>query len=682
MPNLKNQALMLIIACLFISFPVFSQGKVAKTVASAKTDSTSNQRTILDETEVIVVTGTKTSQSVSETVTPVQVITEKQIEASGAHNLDEVLNSIPGLSYLGRSAGSAEPLQMNGLTDEYVKILIDGVPITTGGSSDFISQTALDNVAQIEVINGSSSALYGSDAIGGVINIITKKNAATGLKFNVQQEGSSEKRATGNARIAYRGELFHAEVNAGYDYFAGEYEDSAYTYEETGNTYEYKNYLSPDGLKYNVRGIFGMNFGEGKSIGFNGTYSSSDTREMKGSSNKDGYYDREHSQLRGGLNYDWALTDKQNIEGYFSARKTTSGTKNENFDGTYDDETESIYGDIEGEVRYVNDLSNNHELLLGFNAIYSTYESNDKKTLESMFTSLFAQDLIKYNRLQLTPGVRINVSIPMDSPDSEMDDNEESHCNVSPQIGARYDLNNKVALRVTTGMGFKAPTFSQKYNTSYKGLGDPNLKSELSYTGTIGTEIKPIAPLKLTASGFVTYVEDKIDRVDQGNDANGDWIGRKYQNFAEVFSSGVNLQGNYHLNDWRATLSYNYLYMRSIENDEFVEMTGKIPHQVKADVVYTVPVTKTSIGLNGVWYAPKLSTLKDETNDETYSSDYLILNARADQSFLKNTLTVYCGVRNLLNNFSFKDATLGEDMEETYNTTAGATFYIGVKYKY
>lgn len=675
MAKFNYKTITLITACSLLLLPAFAQEENA-TVNSTDNTVVSNTSAI-DDDEVIVVTATKIAQNASDTVVPVQVVTEKQIEASGAHNLNEVLNSIPGLSYLGESIGNSEPLQMNGFTDEYIKILIDGVPVTTGGSSDFISQIALDNVDHIEVISGSSSALYGSDAIAGVINIITKKNADKPLTFNIQQEGATNKTFAGSTGIAYKGDSLRAEASAGYTYAVGDYDDATYT-SDSGNSYDYKNYTTENSLKFNVRSLLGWDFADDRNIKLNGSYSSTDSRLIKSSSNTDGYYDREYTQLNGTASYNWAFDDRQNIEGYFSARRTTSGTNNENFDGSHDDKTKSTFDDFEGEIRYINDLTVNHQLLLGLNTIYSTWD-DDSALLKSMYSSFFAQDLIKYGNLQLTPGVRFNVSIPVKSDDTDMDDDEDTNFNVSPQIGARYDLNDQIVLRASLGMGYKEPTFTQKYNDFWKGQGNPDLKPETSYTATLGGDYKLSSALKFTASGYVTYLEDMIDAVMWGNTKLGQgYWGRIYQNYAEVISTGFNVQGNYQMNDWRASLSYNYLYMRSIEDGEYVEMTGKIPHQIKADVNYTVPATNTSLNVNATWYAPTLTSV----DDDTHSSDYLVANLRIDQPLLNNALTIYGGVKNFLNNFSFKDASDGADMESTYNTSDGAVFYIGAKYKY
>ena len=138
-----------------------------------------------EEEDVITVNASKIDEDISKTTENIHVITGEMIEQSGAHTLNEALNSIPGLSYIGKTVGNSEPLQMNGFTDEYVKILIDGVPVSTGGSSSIYSYISVENIDHIEVIEGSSSAIWGSDAIAGVINIITKKNEKQRTKEHI-----------------------------------------------------------------------------------------------------------------------------------------------------------------------------------------------------------------------------------------------------------------------------------------------------------------------------------------------------------------------------------------------------------------------------------------------------------------------------------------------------------------
>ncbi len=643
--------------------PVFAQDAASSEDVSSPAEETSSSDYI------IVVTADKVEQNLDDTVESVQVLTKEEIEQSGAHTLSEALNSIPGLSYTGRSIGSSEPFQMNGFSDEYVKILVDGIAIAAGDSSDVLSQISMYNVEQIEVMYGSSSALYGSDAIAGVINIITKKTGENTLNFTIGQEAGSNGQFTGDAGISYRGDVFRTEASVGYNYNSGNYEDAVYP--DTGE--EYREYSIAQSLKYNVRGLMGWQFAEGSDISISGNYASTELEDFKSTDNKPSYYNRNYDSLSGTMNFNVALGQRQSIGGFFSARNYNTVSKDKYFDGSYDDESSTVFGDYEAEIRYQNDLSASHNLLAGINTIYSTYEDADDN-YSSLYTSLFAQDMMSFGRLQLIPGARMMISIPVD--DSEMAEDEELSFNLTPKLSARFDVNDTVILRASAGMGYRVPTFTQKYNSFWKAYGNPDLRPETSYTATLGTDIKPVKGLTLTANGYFTYLEDMIERV-RYDEEDGSWY-RIYENIGEVISTGYNLQGNYNSGNWNTSLSYNYLFMRSIEEGELVELTGKVPHQVKGSVAYTIPCSKTTYSLNATWYAPSVRNVDEETK----SPDYLIANIRVEQPLLEDRLSIYGGVKNLLNNFSFTNGEDDESMEDAFGTSDGVVVYVGARYQY
>ena len=127
--------------------------------------------------EEVVVTATKTEKLLMDVPVRTEVITSEEIEAKGAVNLYEALAGIPGVrveeqcSYCNFSI-----VRMQGLEAGTVQVLIDGQPIYSGLAGVYgLQQIPASNIERIEIIEGSSSALYGSSAIAGVINIITKK---------------------------------------------------------------------------------------------------------------------------------------------------------------------------------------------------------------------------------------------------------------------------------------------------------------------------------------------------------------------------------------------------------------------------------------------------------------------------------------------------------------------------
>ena len=129
------------------------------------------------ELEKVVVTGTKTEKKLLDVPVRTEVITARDIAAKGATNLYDALEGIPGIrveqqcSYCNFSI-----VRMQGLESGHVQVLIDGQPLFSGLAGVYgLQQIPTSNIDRIEVVKGAGSALYGSSAIAGVINIITKK---------------------------------------------------------------------------------------------------------------------------------------------------------------------------------------------------------------------------------------------------------------------------------------------------------------------------------------------------------------------------------------------------------------------------------------------------------------------------------------------------------------------------
>lgn len=137
--------------------------------------------------EQIVVTATRTEKNKN---TPVitQVITAKQIEERGTGNIQDLLTQeVPGLNF--QEVGYGTSIDIQGLGSKHILFLIDGERIAgeNGGNIDY-SRINLYNIDHIEIVKGASSALYGSQAMGGVINIITRKakkkfEASAGIRY-------------------------------------------------------------------------------------------------------------------------------------------------------------------------------------------------------------------------------------------------------------------------------------------------------------------------------------------------------------------------------------------------------------------------------------------------------------------------------------------------------------------
>ena len=144
--------------------------------------------------EGVVVSATRLSTPVAQIASSVTVITAADIERRQDRSLPDVLRDVPGLSITQTGgAGGQTSLFMRGTNSNHVKLLVDGIdmadPSTPTGAAD-ISKLLAGDIAKVEVLRGPQGALYGSDAIGGVINIITKVGEGP-LAINASAEGGS-----------------------------------------------------------------------------------------------------------------------------------------------------------------------------------------------------------------------------------------------------------------------------------------------------------------------------------------------------------------------------------------------------------------------------------------------------------------------------------------------------------
>lgn len=139
----------------------------------------SNDIAVLDE---VVVTATRTRVSLADAPAAVTVVTDKQIESKNVSRLGDALTNVPSLflraGALGESQGTqgTSGMSLRGVDHKKVLVLLDGQPIQDAGSGQINWRTAfVEDIARIEVVPGAFSSLYGSNAIGGVINIISKQ---------------------------------------------------------------------------------------------------------------------------------------------------------------------------------------------------------------------------------------------------------------------------------------------------------------------------------------------------------------------------------------------------------------------------------------------------------------------------------------------------------------------------
>ena len=139
----------------------------------------------------LIITATRSAERLSRTTRSVSVISAEDIAAQGVQTVADALRSVPGLDVVRTGAvGATTSIFMRGSESDHTVVLIDGVKVNLAGGSINLSDLSVDNIERIEVVRGSTSTLYGTGAIGGVIHIITKRGSER-LRASLSAEGGS-----------------------------------------------------------------------------------------------------------------------------------------------------------------------------------------------------------------------------------------------------------------------------------------------------------------------------------------------------------------------------------------------------------------------------------------------------------------------------------------------------------
>ena len=202
----------------------------------------------------IVVTGTRTPRFIKDVPVRTEVLTHREIEAKAAHNVYEALEGMSGIRVEEQcQACNFSVLRMQGLGADHTQVLVDGQPIYSGLASVYgLQQLSVVEIDQIEVVKGAGSALYGSNAIAGAVNIISHMPVATEghVGIEVGQYGTNKYELSAGARHDNIAILLFAQQN------------QADEIDETGNGYSRDEVYNSDGISDRVRSSI-------KNAGFN-----------------------------------------------------------------------------------------------------------------------------------------------------------------------------------------------------------------------------------------------------------------------------------------------------------------------------------------------------------------------------------------------------------------------------
>lgn len=491
-----------------------------------------------DETvlDTVTIEGSRLGQTETEIGSSVSIITSDDIEELGFDFALDAIASAPGVTINSNGAfGGLASVRIRGASSEQTLVLIDGVqvndPTQPGGGFNF-ARLDTENIERIEVLKGPQSTLWGTDAIGGVVSIITKtpedglSGSAFGEfgSFNTLRGGASIEHGndTGDFRLAIVGTSSDGISKA--DENNGNPEDDGY-----------------DALTLSAKG--GLNLGGDARLTGDILWTEAESEfdafsgQAQGSV-ADGDQVSETDELSANVSLTGSLfggrLENLVLLGYseIARENFTNGASSFNAEGD-----RMLY-------RYQGTFKINEQNTLAFGAEREDVTSRgDETTLDGLFA---LYEFKPSREVTLTGGVRV-------------DDHERFGTETTGRVAAAYNPTETLTLRASWGQGFKAPTIFQ---TTFFccGATEPNadLQPESSEAFDIGLDWRSSDG---RAEAGITYFDQETENQIDFSFASGG-----YSNTAFVESKGIELYGAYQLTEW-LTVSADYAYIDAQDGD-------------------------------------------------------------------------------------------------------------------
>lgn len=571
------------------------------------------------ELNPVVVTGTGTHQRLKNTPAPVSVITANEIKRAGIIDFQQAMTMmVPSLSFSPNAMGSY--LTMNGLSNKYVLILVNGRKMTGDISGNIdISQIDMSRVKRIEVLNGAASSLYGSDAIAGVINIITNQPKEE-ISF------SSNSRYTGKNQFTQGLNLDIAKGKLGsytaykYDHSDG-WQNSGVT--ESGE--ELMETLDQLSVGYNANNFsqqFTYDATDNLSAYANGGYYWRMTdrpieREGMEGGNK---YNTHYEGYNWGTGAKYKLNSRSSIQLDYVGNNYTSRynyllpsgdyqpgdyslTKRQKF---HDAELKGIFG-----------FTTHSTTVFGVDYRQDVLVRQDADVDKGLYTlSGYGQHEVKlWNHFTGIVGARY-------------DYHEQAGGRFTPKVAAMYTIGN-FNLRATYAAGFRAPGIDELYYSMFKkmgskysiSIGDENLKPEHSNYYSVNMEYRTNR-FSASVTGYLNFLTDMVTSkvtplkdlsteeqeriINEFPDLEGVAISKinlkEYINFDKAAVRGfeVNLSGN-PFAGFTLTGNYTYAYARGKSEEGWQNINRSIRHTatINGNYAHSWDDYTLNINLNG-----------------------------------------------------------------------------------
>lgn len=604
--------------------------------------------------EVLVVTGSRVEESQQEAVVPVAVVSRQDIENTGANSVDQALQLIPGLRMVRDVAGGTK-IQMRGFSSDHVLILIDGVRVTgaQNGSVD-LTRLSARGVERIEVLKGPASAVFGADALAGVINIITSK-PKEGLQGAVFVQGEASPGAPESKPIgisaggdgSYRlGELSFS-LNGSYrqqtSYNLEPWIDNPVTHQRErdpnttgaglkdgdisgGLIWEPEFMRLTARAELSTRRLHAVDAGDFLPRGQRPVY------------DRDQAFETVNAYLMGEF---WIP------QGRAVATLSTSVYR-ERYDRglrlTDEKKHEFMNDSIVQLSLQADQLIGSFLFVGGVEGLYHVVDSSRYPNFHPRYRgSVFVQaEWRVLDELSLLAGAR-------------WDQDSQFGGHGTPRALLRYEIMPELLLRAGWGLGFKAPLprdlgiFFENPAYGYRVEGNNNLKPEESQSVDLSLEYIPETWLRFEVGGHMSWVKNLIGPTAGTRPDPTGPIVYTYGNFSRIRIRGIEAAGEVHpLDELRLRVSYDLLDTQSERSKQ--TLADRSPHRVVGSVFYDLDNPDLSFFAALGWTSKRVfygSDSSDPTKLQRLEAPgFVTLEARVSYRFLQH-YEAYVGGRNL-----------------------------------
>lgn len=599
------------------------------------------------ETRDVIVTATRTEQEVKETPAAVTVITAEELKSKGAVTLRNALEAQTGISFT-EDGMMRSTVSIRGMESRHTLILIDGRRMTgeTGNSSANaydLDRIRMENVERIEIVRGPASALYGSDAMGGVINIITKK--ATKQQWLLDLEGAKYDHTSNGTNNWYLQYDTGKQGKFSWSLGGGERHEDPYTYANgtSGNYYGRRTPLD-------FKGVWQPS--QKETVTFDYNHLKEELTRSQGTSKTLNHNTRNNYSIDyavKGEKADYHFRVYQSVYDKDYESRATSNNALKSFD-VVKRETNVVEGSVSQEWKqnhlltyggeYREDYIRGTRINSGKNSYVLTREGK---------TSSGSEASIKYHAAYIQDEWSLDDKWLV-IPALRYDGSDSFESAWSPKLGVTYKIKNNSRLKANFAYGFKTPTPTELYHDwqmapGWYFKGNPDLKPEKSKSYELAWEGEN-GPLFGKISYFHNKVTDLIDSYNTGVLQGTNYI-YNYHNIGKATLKGFETEIGRKLSD-QFDVKVNYTYLDAVNDTTGARLTKRPRHQIGLTLHYQ----NVSQGLNGTIWGTWSGSYLDESTAAITEKTFGIWNVLLNKELDKNT-TVYVGVDNL---FNYKDA--------------------------